>query len=172
MLINREYTHRLNFLEKLTNYMYNIIPNIFMKSIRYGIDTHLIIEYMKSNFTEWDYDNDGLIYTPVNSLYADKNNKTLKWKFDHHQSLDVSVESISDNYYKCYVVNTDNTLIDINEIIKKKYILYSSIKFKDKDIVEISFDRTKNWWRVSSINQSDVSKHVVSSSCFLSLSRL
>ena len=147
IIVDKQYIYRLDYLVKLTNYMYSFISNIFMKYIKYGIDTYDVIQYMKLNFTEWDYDNDGLIYTSFNSLYADKENKTLKWKFDHHQSLDVSIKSIVNkpNYYECYVVNVDNTHIEINEIIKdkNKYKLYSSTKFKDNDIVEISFDRTK-----------------------------
>jgi predicted RNA methylase len=150
IVTNEHYKDRLLYLNSLAKYFsFHSFDQIEMKYIKYGIFTYEVVEYMKNNYDDWDHDNDGLIYTHIDSIYGDKKYKTLKWKFDHHQSLDVRIKSIPDNpnYYKCFVVDKNDEDIEINKAIKKKkknnYILYSSIKYKDNDIVEISFDRIK-----------------------------
>ena len=146
------YKNRLVYLNQLIRYFsLHSFYQVEIKYIDYGILTYKVIEYMKKEFDDWDHDNDGLIYTHIDSVYADKRDgkKTLKWKFDHHQSLDVKVKSVRDKHYKCFILDKDNDgkeiNVEINDVINKKnnYILYSSTKFKDNDIVEISFDRIK-----------------------------
>ena len=129
------YDRRLYYLKKFTDYINSFSP-IQMKYIIYGNETYSVIENMKKIFkNEWDYDNDGLIYTYGKSIYADHYYKTLKWKFEHHQSVDVQVKHFQDNYYICYVGDYNNQIIQFTN-----YYLYSSEKLKEDSIVEVVFD--------------------------------
>jgi hypothetical protein len=135
---NLSYDRRLFYLKKFTDYINSFSP-IKMKYIIYGDETYSVIENMKKIFkNEWDYDNDGLIYTYGKSIYADHYYKTLKWKFEHHQSVDVQVKHFQDNYYICYVGDYNNKIIQFTD-----YYLYSSEKLKEDSIVEVVFDVDK-----------------------------
>lgn len=135
---NLPYDNRLFFLKKFTDYINSFSP-IQMKYIIHGNETYSVIENMKKIFkNDWDYDNDGIIYTYGKSIYADKYYKTLKWKFDHHQSIDVEVRHFQDNYYLCFVGDYNKKTIQFTE-----HYLYSSEKLKENSIVEVVFDVNK-----------------------------
>ena len=69
---NLPYDNRLFFLKKFTDYINSFSP-IQMKYIIHGNETYSVIENMKKIFkNDWDYDNDGIIYTYGKSIYADK----------------------------------------------------------------------------------------------------
>jgi hypothetical protein len=112
------YEKRLGYLKQTTDILKD--SPIKMKTIFYGSDTYKIVDYMKAEFKQdWDYENDGLIYTPTKAIYGSDSTPTLKWKFDHHQSVDVLVKRYDNNYYECYVNSRDG-------LIKfKDYLLFS-----------------------------------------------
>jgi hypothetical protein len=144
------YEKRLGYLKQTTD-MFKESP-MKMKTIFYGSDTYKIVDYMKAEFKEeWDYDNDGLIYTPTKAIYGNISTPTLKWKFDHHQSVDVLVKSYGDNYYECYVNGKD-------ELIKfKDYLLFSPELLVENSIIEVSFDnKTKLFYKLRSRPDKEV----------------
>jgi len=144
-LSDTPYDMRLNYLNNVVNMKSFINMPLTMKYIVLGNNTIDVLRFMKKTFGEdWDEDNDGLIYTDVKNIYGNKNFKTLKWKFLHHQSVDVSVkkEDINDNnfiskdLYSCYVMNKDDNLERFTN-----FFLYSPRKFLNGSIVEVSFDK-------------------------------
>ena len=144
------YEKRLGYLKQTTD-SFSYSP-MKMKTIFYGSDTYKIVDYMKAEFKEeWDYDNDGLIYTPTKAIYADNSLPTLKWKFDHHQSVDVLVKSNVDNYYDCYVNGPDG-------LIKfKEYPLFSAESIVENSIIEVSFDnKSKLFYKLRSRPDKEV----------------
>lgn len=87
-----KYVERYGYIKQIKKLIVENTP-IEIKDVEEGIDTFAIINIMKTKFGKlWDYKNDGLIYTPKNNVYGVKGLKTLKWKFDHHQSVDVKVK--------------------------------------------------------------------------------
>jgi ubiquinone/menaquinone biosynthesis C-methylase UbiE len=133
-LDNLPYQDRLNYLYNFTKYIF--FSPVEMKYITYGNNIVKVIAYMKNKFgEEWNINNDGLIFTPRNSIYANKSFKTLKWKFSHHQSVDVSVKNISPNLYECYVLEEGNKLLKFTD-----YLLFSSKRLIENSIVEVIFD--------------------------------
>lgn len=93
-LYKKPYSERYGYITgTIKNFISNDTTPIEIKDIQYGINTFGIIRLMKEKFKDlWDYKNDGLIYTPINSIYGVDEPKTLKWKFDHHQSVDIKVK--------------------------------------------------------------------------------
>ena len=136
--VSLKYEERLSHLEKFTTYISKFSP-VEMKFIKYGNSAEEVVRYMKDLFeNEWDYDNDGLIYTPSDNLYANKDYPPLKWKFAHHQSVDVLVKkTVNPNYYECYVGVKDG----IDRFTE--YLLYSPNELLENSIVEVSFDKSK-----------------------------
>jgi len=136
--VSLKYEERLSHLEKITTYISKFSP-VEMKFIKYGNSAEEVVRYMKDLFeNEWDYDNDGLIYTPSDNLYANKDYPPLKWKFAHHQSVDVLVKkTVKHNYYECYVGVKDG----IDRFTE--YLLYSPNELLENSIVEVSFDKSK-----------------------------
>lgn len=133
-LDNAPYQDRLNFLHRFTNYI-DFSP-VEMKYITFGDKIENVIGYMKEKFgEEWNINNDGLIFTQRNSIYANRSFKTLKWKFSHHQSVDVSVKNIDPNLYECYVLDEGNKLLKFTN-----YLLFSSKRLIENSIVEVIFD--------------------------------
>lgn len=145
------YEKRLGYLNQTIDFFKRFKGNpIQMKNIRYGSDTYKIVEYMKKEFKqEWDYENDGLIYTPAKAIYSDKSTPTLKWKFDHHQSLDVRIKKYIDKenpinfLYKCFVDGQNESFTD--------YLLYSPEELTEDTIIEVSFDtQIKQFYKLRS----------------------
>ena len=145
------YEKRLGYLNQAIDFFKTFKGNpIQMKNIRYGVDTYKIVEYMKMEFKqEWDYDNDGLIYTPARAIYSDKKTPTLKWKFDHHQSLDVRIKRYIDQeipinfLYECFVDGQNERFTE--------YLLYSPEELIEDSIIEVSFDtKIKQFYKLRS----------------------
>ena len=136
--VSVKYEERLSYLEKFTTYISKFSP-VEMKFIKYGNSAKEVVQYMKDLFeNDWDYDNDGLIYTPADNLYANKDYPPLKWKFVHHQSVDVLVKkTVNPDYYECYVGVKDG----IDRFTE--YLLYSPNELLENSIVEVSFDKSK-----------------------------
>ena len=137
------YYDRLNLLHKISDYLVNISP-VQMKYILPGNRVHNVIKYMKDIFKkEWDFDNDGLIFTPFDSIYANKKFKTYKWKFLHHQSVDVFVKRMPTikDYYECYI-GDDESPNNIKLFSDRP--LFTNEKLRDGNIVEVSFDKNLN----------------------------
>jgi hypothetical protein len=137
-VVSLKYEERLSHLEKITTYISKFSP-VEMKFIKYGNSAEEVVQYMKDLFeNDWDYDNDGLIYTPADNLYANKDYAPLKWKFSHHQSVDVLVKkTVNPDYYECYVGVKDG----IDRFTE--YLLYSPNELLENSIVEVSFDKDK-----------------------------
>ena len=145
------YEKRLGYLNQATEFFKRFKGNpVQMKNIRYGSDTSKIVEYMKAEFKqEWDYENDGLIYTPAKAIYSDKTTPTLKWKFDHHQSVDVRIKRY------IYEKNPINFLyeccVDSQDEIFTEYLLYSPQELIEDSIIEVSFDtKIKQFYKLRS----------------------
>ena len=145
------YEKRLGYLNQATEFFKRFKGNpVQMKNIRYGSDTSKIVEYMKAEFKqEWDYENDGLIYTPAKAIYSDKTTPTLKWKFDHHQSVDVRIKRYIDEknpinfLYECFVDGQDERFTE--------YLLYSPQELIEDSIIEVSFDtKIKQFYKLRS----------------------
>ena len=145
------YEKRLGYLNQATEFFKRFKGNpVQMKNIRYGSDTSKIVEYMKAEFKqEWDYENDGLIYTPAKAIYSDKTTPTLKWKFDHHQSVDVRIKRYIDEknpinfLYECFVDGQDERFTE--------YLLYSLQELIEDSIIEVSFDtKIKQFYKLRS----------------------
>jgi hypothetical protein len=147
-LSDTPYETRLNYLSNVVNMKSFTNMPLTMKYMALGNNTIDVLKFMKKTFGEdWDHDNDGLIYTEVKNIYGSKKFKTLKWKFLHHQSVDVSVRKeeinddnfISKDLYTCYVINKDDKLERFTN-----FYLYSTRKFLNGSIVEVSFDKKEN----------------------------
>lgn len=133
------YQDRIEYLKKCCE-RFQMLP-LEMKYMKYGDETINVLSYMKKKFKEeWDEENDGLIYTNVYNIYGsgDKDLNTYKWKFAHHQSIDVQVKNYEDNLYECYVSGYKDELEKFTD-----FYLYSPQKFIDGEIVEVSFDHKK-----------------------------
>ena len=128
-LYKKPYSQRYGYIDKtIRNFISNNKTPVEVKPIQYGIHTFGIIRLMKKDFKDlWDYKNDGLIYTHVNNVYGIEGPKTLKWKFDHHQSVDVKV--------KKYVKGANNVM----RTIGRTNILEGSeiIKEADKEKIKL-----------------------------------
>lgn len=139
---DRHYIFKLPYGERLIKLSLctNLIGQpVIMKYIVNGYNINDVIDYMKREFkNRWNLDNDGLVFTYAGGVYAGKD-KTLKWKFEHHQSVDVKVKKYKDNYYNCFVADRDDKVTPF----KEKFLLYSHNKLKEDSIVEVSFDKNK-----------------------------
>ena len=150
------YEKRLGYLKQATDLFDKIKTPVKMKNIRFGFDTYKIVEYMKTEFKqEWDYENDGLIYTPAKGIYSDNLIPTLKWKFDHHQSLDVRVKkhNVSDiitqlikDYKISYIGAKEGKISnELKSIFFKEYnssnknINLDNIKITDETMYSITY---------------------------------
>jgi len=93
-LHKKTYFERYEYITTtIKNFISNNTTPVEIKHVEDGNKTFDIINIMKKKFQKlWDYKNDGLIYTPKNNVYGVEELKTLKWKFDHHQSVDVKVK--------------------------------------------------------------------------------
>ena len=117
---------------------------IKMKYFKDGTNIHKIISYMENEFKyNWDEYNDGLIFTPKDSKYFDKNSTIYKWKFPHHQSIDVKISfSTIDNNEYCYNIlskNKENILVQFTN-----FLLKSTVKLNEQIIYEVAFDYKRN----------------------------
>ena len=113
-------TRYFTYLQKFQKLLFDNTP-VQTKDVKYGNNTYEIITIMKSKFKElWDYKNDGLIFTPVNSVYGvDNSLPTLKWKFDHHQSVDVVVKKYKKGAEMDIKTNSESDLLIIEEEVEE-----------------------------------------------------
>ena len=139
ILIYKSYRDRLYYLSKLVDGLKN--PSIVMKKMYETKNLQNLIMELKQQYgSKWDYENDGFIFNHKNTQYRDKKLKILKWKFHHHQTIDVGVKTTNQtNYYKTLVVGQDSQLTEFTDVL-----LYSSIPLEDYSIVEIAYDSHKN----------------------------
>lgn len=121
-----------------------------------------------------DYENDGLIYTPMNECYPvnKKWKMLLKWKPSEMNTVDFySIKDVNSNIWNLYVqhYNTKNpkscinelVLFDVNKLCEnnktdtKTFITYISEDLIDpitkepyetNTVIEFKWDKTKNMW--------------------------
>ena len=144
-LVNNPYQQRLYWC---TEFMKNnpsekISMKVIYKVNDQKLDINNLIEYCQKVFgSQWDWENDGLIFSHGASTYADRQLKTYKWKFPHHQTIDVSVENSiksSGKYmYNIGVVDKNSTTALVDILYKQKP-LYNPLPLENKSVVEVQW---------------------------------
>ena len=152
-LTKRKHSERLQSLFRKNNSgfsFYDNLKNISMKlhikEFHTSIDN--CINYMKNTFgNNWDKFNDGIIFTPINSYYINK--ETYKWKFYNQLTIDVLIKKHS-QYEQTYIYNMFaqdvNCLVPFNvtHLIHNKEIA-------DDTIVEASYNNELKVFKIDRI---------------------
>jgi hypothetical protein len=138
-LVDNPYKQRLpliyNFSQKYRT------GDIIFKLITSVSEIEKVIDYCKSTFgSRWQWDNDGFIFNKAEATYMDSNFKTYKWKFPHHQTIDVKVgEQITGMDKYTYNINIKDRmgLVSVNKLYKQGG-LFSTIPLSPS-IVEVQW---------------------------------
>ena len=143
------FNKRLGILQNCIHYINN--NNIIMKYFQFGNKVNEIISLMENTFkSNWDENNDGLIFTNINSKYFDKNSKIFKWKFPHHQSIDVKIKFkyLEQNEYTFDILTKNRENINV---LFTNLVLKSSTPLDENIIYEVAFDyKIKNFYMLRS----------------------
>ena len=160
------YSQRYDYIKANKETIIKDAPVEIKDVIKDGSKTIDIIKVMKTKFGKlWDYKNDGLIYTSKSNVYGIEGAKTLKWKFDHHQSVDIKVKK----YVKGAVINI-KSIKSIKEDLSKeasdediKSILLKDFFYEDENADLENLKLTKeSVYSVTPWKEADVvSKEIV-----------
>jgi hypothetical protein len=140
-LVGSPYEQRLYWVNEFVknNSLENISMKVIYKVNDQKLDINNLIEYCKQVFgSQWVWENDGLIFNHRSATYIDPILKTYKWKFQHHQTIDVSVENKLTPYTYDIGVKDKNSTTIINKLYKQKP-LYNPTSLEQKSIVEVQW---------------------------------